>query len=64
VGHITGTISLEGVRIAITKALAGCNVGLNHSQTGYFSVHFGQLCLGTVELKTESFAPAPDLSQR
>lgn len=61
--HATGRISIDGVAIRLTKALAGWNVGLKVNQPGCFSVHFGRLCLGQLELETESFSPARNTVQ-
>jgi hypothetical protein len=61
--HQTGTIRIDGVAIRLTKALAGWNVGLKANQPGCFSVHFGRLCLGQLELEKESFSAAGDTIQ-
>ena len=53
-----GAICIEGVRIRISRALAGWNVGLKSDGTAGFAVSFGRLCLGRLELSTESFHPA------
>lgn len=53
-----GSLRIEGVRIRISRALAGWNVGLKSDDTGGFALYFGRLCLGRLELSTESFHPA------
>jgi putative transposase len=50
-----GQIKLHSVAIPISLALAGWNVGLNSQKPGGFSVYFANLCLGRVDLATESF---------
>lgn len=58
--HVTGRIQIDGVAIRLTSALAGWNVGLKAKTPSSFSVHFGRLCLGQVDLRTESFSPVQD----
>jgi len=58
--HATGTIRIDAVVIRLTRALAGWNVGLKAQRPGCYSAHFGRLCLGEIELETESFSPARD----
>ena len=52
-----GTIRVEGIRIPLTVALGGWNVGLRPLEANCFSVYFGRLCLGRIDLATESFQP-------
>ena len=56
----TGMISIEGATVRLSSALAGWNVGLKADDPDSFSVHFGRLCLGRLELSTESFEPTPN----
>lgn len=53
--HHSGTIALRGTSIGISRALRGWNVGLKPVEPGCFSVYFGRLCLGRIDLSTESF---------
>jgi len=51
-----GTIKLESRRIQISTALDGWDVGLEPSRGGY-ALWFGKLCLGKVDMDSESFTP-------
>ena len=62
--HRTGTIRVDGTVIRISSALAGWNVGLKASRPGAYSVHFGRLCVGQIELGTESFSVAQNRAQK
>lgn len=53
-----GQISLEGVPIRISTAIAGWDVGLKKLSAKSYSVWFGTLCLGTIDLETEGFKAA------
>jgi len=55
--QLRGQIQIEGAAILLSRALAGWNVGLNPSGASAYSVHFGRLCLGRLDLETESFLP-------
>jgi len=58
--HSTGTISLKGSSIQLTSALKGWHVGLKHLGDTIYSVHFARLCLGTIDLSSDSFCtPKP-----
>ncbi len=50
-----GQITLFGVRLPLSVSLAGWNVGLKATAEDVFTVHFGRLCLGHVDLSSESF---------
>jgi transposase InsO family protein len=50
-----GQIRLHGAFISISQALKGWNVGLKPQNPGDFSVYFANLCLGRLDLETESF---------
>jgi len=52
-----GRIWLDGVPIGVSKSLVGWNVGLRPVDSQRFSVHFARLCLGQIDLSTESFSP-------
>ena len=52
-----GTIKLHGHTIALSRALAGHNVGLTYQQHNGFDVWFDYLRLGTIDLNTEAFVP-------
>lgn len=54
----TGTISLQGSSIQLTSALRGWHVGLKYLGNTIYSVHFARLCLGTIDLSTDSFCTA------
>lgn len=50
-----GAIKLCNVRINLSLALAGYDVGLESLDDWRYAVWFGRLCLGEVDLRTESF---------
>lgn len=54
-----GQIALKGVRLRLSTALSGWSVGLRPLDSHRFSVHFGRLCLGRIDLKMELFTPVP-----
>ena len=58
----TGCICLEHVLVYLTSALGGWNVGLKPAGGRTYTVYFGRLCLGLVDLETESFQPAVPLA--
>jgi transposase InsO family protein len=54
--NAAGQIKIEGTRIRLTKSLQGWNVGLQQRrQPRQLSVYFGKLCVGWIDLETESF---------
>lgn len=53
-----GTIRIEGVVIPISTAIAGWHIGLKFVKEDCFLVWFGPLCIGSVDLATESFKAA------
>lgn len=53
-----GRITIEGLSLPVTQALAGWDVGLKPAGPTSYTVHFGRLCLGLVDLRTESFRPS------
>lgn len=53
--HYTGTIQLDGAIIRIGRAFAGWEIGAHAIGESRYAVWFGKLCLGEVDLKTESF---------
>ena len=55
--QVTGKIRIEGADIQLTSALAGWDVGLKYSNKENYSVYFGSLCLGQIDLGTDSFLP-------
>lgn len=55
---VDGKIRLHGRAIWLSRSLAGWHVGLKPSQSESYSVHFGRLCLGQIDLDTEAFLPA------
>lgn len=50
-----GMIGIDGIKIGISMALSGWHVGLKPCPEDQFLVWFGALCLGTVDLRTQSF---------
>jgi hypothetical protein len=68
--HVTRRVSGNGQirvgsrRIKISAALAGWNVGLKPIGRQCFAVWFGGLCLGQLDLETESFQPMDALRPR
>ena len=54
----TGTLKLENRRIGVSSALAGWHVGLKPLEVRRYSVWFGPLCLGRIDLDSESFQVA------
>ncbi|MCZ7585218.1 MAG: integrase core domain-containing protein [Deltaproteobacteria bacterium] len=56
--NAAGQIKLHGMAIAISTALRGWNVGLKPRGGREYALYFARLCLGRVDLSTESFHPA------
>lgn len=54
----SGAIRIDGIPITISTAIAGWPVGLKPVDHDSFLVFFGKLCLGCVDLNTESFKAA------
>jgi transposase InsO family protein len=50
-----GQIRIENIRVFISSALRGCNVGLWKEDDHHIGVWFGKLRLGEINLETESF---------
>jgi transposase InsO family protein len=50
-----GRVMLQGRQIPLSTALSGWDVGLKPEAAQRYSVHFGRLCLGTVDLTTLAF---------
>lgn len=61
--HVTGKISIEGEYIRLSTVLAGWNVGLKFIDKGDYSVYFGNLCLGQIQLAANSFIPAEGIKK-
>jgi putative transposase len=55
--QVTGKMRFRGAMIGISRALSGWEVGLKPIDDETWSVHFGHLCLGQIDLSTESFRP-------
>jgi putative transposase len=53
-----GMICIQGVRLFVSYALRGWNVGLKPGSHGRWQVYFAQLLIGMIELETEAFIPA------
>jgi len=60
----TGKIWFQGVPIGISRSLRGWDVGLKPNADKTWSVHFGHLCLGRIDLSTESFRPSGGQSEQ
>lgn len=60
----SGQITIEGLSLPVTQALAGWDVGLKPEGPASYTVHFGRLCLGLVDLGTESFHAATPVAPR
>lgn len=52
-----GVIRVLGAAVRITQALAQWDVGLKEFGEGKYTVWFGRLCLGTVNVELEAFEP-------
>jgi putative transposase len=50
-----GTIKIMNTMIPISTAIAGWDVGLKPTPDGCYTVWFGPLCLGRIDIETESF---------
>lgn len=59
-----GMIGIESLHIPITTALEGYHVGLKSLTGGRYGVWFGKLCLGLLDVTSESFEPADGKSAR
>lgn len=53
-----GAITIMEARIYISASLGGWDVGLKVTEDGGYSVWFGHLCLGRIDIETESFTVA------
>jgi putative transposase len=51
----SGMVRVYSQQIWLTSALAGWNVGLKPVGDGQFTVYFASLCLGQIDVATESF---------
>jgi putative transposase len=63
----TGIIKLDGRAIRISEALGGWNVGLKPQEVGFYTVYFGPLCLGRVDVvhqRLERLAATPPAADR
>ena len=58
-----GSIKIMDTRIRITSALSGWEVGLKATEDGGYTVWFGQLCLGRIDIETEAFTVMPQHNQ-
>jgi transposase InsO family protein len=55
-----GQIKLHGAVITVSQALREWNVGLKPQEENEYALYFANLCLGRIDLKTESFRPSRD----
>lgn len=53
-----GRVSIDGRKIPVTTALIGHHVGLKPVENHRYVVWFGRLCLGMLDVSTESFTPS------
>ena len=60
----TGEITFRGCRMRISASVGGWNVGLKPLSSNLFNVYFGNLCLGQLDLQTESFRALSPSSSR
>jgi putative transposase len=51
----SGQVKIRDARIGVSLALAGYDVGLESVAERRYAVWFGRLCLGEIDLETESF---------
>jgi putative transposase len=58
-----GTIKIMGTMVHISTAIAGWDVGLKATPDGCYTVWFGPLCLGRIDIETESFTVIPQDNQ-
>lgn len=54
----TGSVRLENHHLYISLAVAGWELGFKPTGTDHYSVWFGPLCLGEVDLEADVFRPA------
>jgi len=50
-----GEVAIRGMKIGLSLALAGYDVGLESVEDGRYAVWFGRLCLGAIDLSTQRF---------
>jgi hypothetical protein len=55
--NAAGQIRFRGAMLSISTALRDWNVGLKLQEKNEYALYFANLCLGRVDLKTESFQP-------
>lgn len=53
--HSIGDIRIDGLRIPISSALSGWHIGLKFTGPDAYLVWFGSLCIGTIDMTTETF---------
>jgi transposase InsO family protein len=53
--HSSGHVTLRNTKIWISKAFVGWNVGLRQVEEHLFSVYFGRLCIGQIDLTSDVF---------
>lgn len=56
--NAAGQIRLHGRAISISTALQGWNVGLKPQKEDQYALYFANLCLGRIDMPTESFRPS------
>jgi transposase InsO family protein len=56
-----GAIGIQGRQIQISLAVAGWDLGLKATGSGHYAVWFGPLCLGQIDMRSQSFQAAPEV---
>lgn len=54
----SGQLTIGNMKVGLSLALAGYDVGLESLDDRRYAVWFGRLCLGDIDLNTRSFQPA------
>jgi len=57
-----GTVKVENIKVSVSMALSGWDVGLEPLSTSRYAVWFCRLCLGEVDLATEKFHAVSSLA--
>lgn len=62
--NCTGEILMNSIRISISRALKGYQVGLRPQKEGLFDVFISDFLLGTLDLNSSCFYPLTDLKSK
>jgi len=60
----SGAIAVEGIQIRLTSALVGWHVGLTPYPDEQYLVWFGALCIGTIDMRTQTFKAVREAGPR